>query len=84
MAVTHQPARAAQGSVIGQPTRPPVDEMIQNRHETAVLAGVESPSRAAGGFPTLGGGVGADPGADMARPVTGTPPDVVAAGGGAA
>ena len=35
----------------------PVDGMFRNRHERAIGPGVESPSRAAGGFPTLGGGV---------------------------
>jgi hypothetical protein len=35
----------------------PVDELAQNRHETCARADVESPSRAAGGFPTQGGGV---------------------------
>ena len=36
----------------------PVDEMFPSRHETSATADVESPSRAAGGFPTLGGGTG--------------------------
>jgi hypothetical protein len=40
----------------GRRAWPPVDELIQNRHKSAVVGGVESPSRAAGGFPTLGGG----------------------------
>jgi hypothetical protein len=45
---------------------PPVDEMFRNRHETGATAVVESPSRAAGGFPTLGGGIGVRTCADTA------------------
>jgi hypothetical protein len=43
-----------------------VDELLQRRHKTAAAADVESPSRAAGGFPTLGGGMRVSARADMA------------------
>jgi hypothetical protein len=36
---------------------PTVDGMFRDRHEVAARRSVESPSRAAGGFPTLGGGM---------------------------
>ena len=53
----------------------PVDEMFRNRHEAAAGAGVESPSRAAGGFPTLGGGVrGATPRMDTSGRVASNAP----------
>ena len=50
-----------------RPAQPPVGEMFPNRHRTRRAADVVSPSRAAGGFPTLGGGVRARTGQDMAR-----------------
>ena len=84
MPVTHRPERAAQENGDPKRTRPPVDELIRNRHETALPAGVESPSRAAGGFPTQGGGVAADSQADTDRSVREAPPDDAAAGGEAA
>ena len=40
---------------VGRPDRG-VDEMFRNRHETAARRLVESAVRAAGGFPTQGGG----------------------------
>jgi hypothetical protein len=51
-----------------RPIELPVEHMFRNRHEAAVRRGVESPSRAAGGFPTLGGGLRAVPRAAAARP----------------
>jgi hypothetical protein len=48
---------------------PAVDEMFRNRHEVAARPAVESPSRAAGGFPTLGGGMRTLPRPDLAGPV---------------
>ena len=45
----------------------PVDELIQKRHEPAPPGGVESPSRAAGGFPTLGGGMRVGSRTDVSR-----------------
>ena len=56
MAGTNQPKPAVRETDASRRARPTVDEVIQNRHEIATAAGVESPSRAAGGFPTLGGG----------------------------
>ena len=41
---------------VGRPDRG-VDEMFRNRHETAARRLVESAVRAAGGFPTQGGGL---------------------------
>jgi hypothetical protein len=83
MAVTHRPGPAAQENIAGRRTRTPVDELILNRHETAVWAGVESPSRAAGGFPTLGGGVGAGGSVRIAGRGAGASRGAVGRGGGA-
>ncbi len=44
-----------------------VDEMFRNRHEGPRRRLVESAVRAAGGFPTQGGGVRALSGPDRAR-----------------
>ncbi len=44
-----------------------VDEMLRTRHEGARRRLVESAVRAAGGFPTQGGGVRALSGPDRAR-----------------
>ena len=61
-----------------------VDEMFQSRHELAGLADVESPSRAAGGFPTLGGGMrGATPRMDTSGRVASTAPTGAAKEAGA-
>ena len=56
MAGTHQPEPALREREAARRAWPPVDELIQYRHEIATADVVESPSRAAGGFPTLGGG----------------------------
>ena len=40
-----------------RPAHPAVDEMLRIRHEPPATSDIESPSRAAGGFPTLGGGM---------------------------
>ena len=56
---------------VGRPDRG-VDEMFRNRHETAARRLVESAVRAAGGFPTQGGGLPAlasSPGARDGRGV---------------
>jgi hypothetical protein len=50
----------------------PVDESFRFRHGSSVAPSVESPSRAAGGFPTLGGGMRALPRAAAAGPVAAT------------
>ena len=44
-----------------------VDEVFRNRHEAAARRLVESAVRAAGGFPTQGGGLRALPAPDDAR-----------------
>ena len=51
-----------------RPAQPPVGEMFPNRHRTRRAADVVSPSRAAGGFPTLGGGMRTGPRPDLAGP----------------
>ncbi len=47
---------------------PGVDGMFRNRREVAARPAVESPSRVAGSFPTLGGGMRAVPRPDLAGP----------------
>ena len=54
---TNQSKPAVRETDASRRAGPPVDELIQNRREIASAGAVESPSRAAGGFPTLGGGM---------------------------
>jgi len=65
-----------------RPAQPPVGEMFPNRHRTRRAADVVSPSRAAGGFPTLGGGMGSHSRVDMAGPDVSAPSEAVGAAGG--
>jgi hypothetical protein len=68
-----------------RPAGTAVDEMFPNRHEPAPGAGVESPSRAAGGFPTLGGGMRGRTHLDVAgRGAAFGPPGAAATSEGAA
>jgi len=66
MGRAHRQEPTAPGNDAAHQLRPPVDEMFPNRHEATVVAAVESPSRAAGGSPTLGGGMGSHSRVDMA------------------
>ena len=50
-----------------RPEQSPVGEMFANRHRSRGATVVESPSRAAGGIPTLGGGVRAHSRLNVAR-----------------
>ncbi len=65
-----------------QPTRSRVDEMFPNWHRSCGTEALESPSRAAGGFPTLGGGVRADSRPDMTRRAARARPGLGGAGEG--
>jgi hypothetical protein len=93
MSLTQQPGPAPAESGAGQRTRlesgraglctrPPVDELLQNRHTIAVAAAVESPSRAAGGFPTLGGGARGHSRPDLAGLGVGVSAPLAAGGAG--
>jgi len=81
MGRAHQQEPTAPGNDAAHQLRPPVDEMFPNRHEATVVAAVESPSRAAGGSPTLGGGMGSHSRVDMAGPDVSAHEAVGAAGG---
>jgi len=82
MGRAHQQEPTAPGNDAAHQLRPPVDEMFPNRHEATVVAAVESPSRAAGGSPTLGGGMGSHSRVDMAGPDVSAPSEAVGAAGG--
>ena len=82
MGASHQPEPTARRNDAAHHTRPPVDEMFSNRHTTTVAADIESPSRAAGGFPTLGGGVRSHSRFDKAGPDISAPPEALGAAGG--
>jgi hypothetical protein len=81
MGRAHRQEPTAPGNDAAHQLRPPVDEMFPNRHEATVVAAVESPSRAAGGSPTLGGGMGSHSRVDMAGPDVSAHEAVGAAGG---
>jgi len=81
MGRAHQQEPTAPGNDAAHQLRPPVDEMFPNRHEATVVAAVESPSRAAGGSPTLGGGMGSHSRVDMAGRDVSAHEAVGAAGG---
>ena len=82
MATWHQQEPTAPRNDAAHQLRPPVDEMFANRHRSTVRAAVESPSRAAGGFPTLGGGVRSHFRVDTAGPDVSAPSEAVGAPGG--
>ena len=65
-----------------QPAQSRVDEMFPNRHRSCGAPVVESPSRAAGGIPTLGGGVRTHSRPDMTRRADPARPGVGGAGEG--
>jgi hypothetical protein len=82
MGRSHRPRPTTRRNDAAHQMRPPVDEMFPNRHRTTVAAAVESTSRAAGGFPTLGGGVRSHSRVDMAGPDVSAPSEAVGAAGG--
>ena len=74
----HRPVASEQEAASRAKTS--VDEMFRKRHKRRELADVESPSRAAGGFPTLGGGVRRRSRPDMAGLVVSAPLGAVGPG----